>query len=266
MEGIKVLLKGIASRLPGRNNEATRSKWIERTLREIPGGSRILDAGCGEQQFRKFCSHLVYVGQDFAGYDGKGDERGLQTGSWDQTKLDIVCDIVSVPEPDGSFDAILCTEVLEHVVDPVAVLREFSRLLKPQGFLILTAPFCSLTHFAPYHFSTGFNHYWYSSHLQALGFSVQEIQANGNFFEYLAQEIRRNAFMAKRYTSPSAAALSVVAYYLFGLPFICVLGLLSSGDRGSSEVLCFGYHVLARRLSKPSSPIYHSAREMNPKC
>jgi hypothetical protein len=33
-----------------------------------------------------------------------------------------------------------------------------------------------------------------------------------------------------------------------GLPFICVLGLLSSGDRGSSEVLCFGYHVFARRL------------------
>jgi len=247
MGHFKSVLKAIVSRLPGRNNEATRSKWIERTLREIPQGLRILDAGCGEQQFRKFCSHLVYVGQDFAGYDGLGDQRGLQTGSWDQTKLDIVCDIVSVPEPDSSFDAILCTEVLEHVVDPVAVLREFSRLLKPQGYLILTAPFCSLTHFAPYHFSTGFNHYWYSSHLQTLGFSVLEIQANGNFFEYLAQEIRRTIFMAKRYTSPPAAALSVAAYYLLGIPFICGLGFLSSADRGSSEVLCFGYHVLARR-------------------
>ena len=144
MDHFKSVLKAIVSRLPGRNNEATRSKWLERTLQEIPKGSRILDAGCGEQQFRKFCSHLVYVGQDFAGYDGKGDQRGLQTGSWDQTKLDIVCDIVSVPEPDSSFDAILCTEVLEHVVDPVAVLREFSRLLKPQGYLILTAPFVLL--------------------------------------------------------------------------------------------------------------------------
>jgi ubiquinone/menaquinone biosynthesis C-methylase UbiE len=244
---MKSLLKALASRLPGRQNEATRRRWIRATLGRIPAGSRILDAGCGEQQFRKYCAHLNYVGQDFAAYDGHGDQRGLQTGSWDQSKLDIVCDILAVPEPDHSFDAILCTEVLEHVADPVAVLREFARLLKPQGYLILTAPFCSLTHFAPYHFSTGFNHYWYSSHLQTLGFSVLETQANGNYFEYLAQEIHRTIYMAKRFSSPPAAALSVVAYCLLGLPLVCGLGLLSSADRGSSEVLCFGYHVLARR-------------------
>jgi hypothetical protein len=55
VDRIKDVLKPIVSRLPGRNNESTRSKWIERTLREIPKGSRILDAGCGEQQFRRFC-------------------------------------------------------------------------------------------------------------------------------------------------------------------------------------------------------------------
>lgn len=240
------MLTALGSRLPGRKNEITRVKWLERILGEIPKGSRILDAGCGEQQFRRFCSHLVYVGQDFSAYDGKGDQHGLQTGSWDQTKLDIVCDIVSVPEPDGSFDAIMCTEVLEHVPDPVAVLREFSRLLKPEGYLILTAPFCSLTHFAPFHFSTGFNHYWYTSHLATLGFSVLETQANGNYFEYVAQEIHRTISMAKRYSSPPAAALSVAVYLLLGLPFVCGLGFLSSADRGSSEILCFGYHVLAR--------------------
>ena len=244
---MKSMLKALAARLPGRKNEATRREWIARTLKQIARGSRILDAGCGERQFRKFCSHLEYVGQDFAAYDGLGDQRGLQTGSWDQTKLDIICDITAVPEPDCSFDAILCTEVLEHVADPVAVLREFSRLLRPHGYLILTAPFCSLTHFAPLHFSTGFNHYWYSIHLEALGFSVLETQANGNYFEYLAQEIHRTIYMAKRFSSPMAAVLSVVVYVLLGLPLVCSLGLLSSADRGSSEVLCFGYHVLARR-------------------
>src|SRR5271168_4180816 len=106
---MKSVLKALASRLPGRKNETTRRQWIAHALLEIPAGSRILDAGCGEQQFRKYCSHLEYVGQDFAAYDGHGDQRGLQTGSWDQTQLDIVCDIVSVPEPDHSFDAILCT-------------------------------------------------------------------------------------------------------------------------------------------------------------
>jgi hypothetical protein len=61
VDRIKDVLKPIVSRLPGRNNEATRAKWIECTLQEIPKGSRILDAGCGEQQFRKFCSHLVVL-------------------------------------------------------------------------------------------------------------------------------------------------------------------------------------------------------------
>ncbi len=240
-------LRKFTSRLPGRKNEQTRRDWIAYALAQVPAGARLLDAGCGEQQFRRFCGHLDYVGQDFGKYNGQGDQHGLQTGSWDQTQLDIVCDIIAVPEPDQSFDAILCTEVLEHVADPVAVLREFSRLLKPEGYLILTAPFCSLTHFAPYHFSTGFNKYWYASHLGAFGFSVLETEANGNYFEYVAQEIHRVLFMAKRFSNPPAAALSAVAYCLLGLPMVCGLGLLSWLDRGSSEVLCFGYHVLARR-------------------
>jgi ubiquinone/menaquinone biosynthesis C-methylase UbiE len=146
--------------LVGTHNEATRVAWLERTLKQIPSGTRILDAGAGEQQFRKFCTHLEYVAQDFGQYDGTGDSSGLQMGSWDQEKLDIVCDITEIPEPDASFGAIMCIEVFEHLSDPLAALREFSRLIKPGGHLVLTAPFCSLTHFAPFHFATGFNRYF----------------------------------------------------------------------------------------------------------
>ncbi len=133
----------------GRSNESSRVAWIERTLAKLPAGARILDAGAGERPFRRFCSHLNYVSQDFAGYDGQGDGAGLQTSTWNQEGLDFVCDITAVPQPDASFDAVLCTEVLEHVPDPVAALRELSRLVRVGGHLVLTAPFCSLTHFAP---------------------------------------------------------------------------------------------------------------------
>lgn len=166
----------------GTQNLSTREAWLEKTLNQIPAGSRILDAGAGEQKYKRFCVHLDYVAQDFAQYDGKGDGRGLQTNSWGQSNLDIISDITAIPEPDTSFDAIMCVEVFEHLPEPIKAIQEFARLLKPGGHLILTAPFCSLTHFAPYHFYTGFNRYFYETHLPANGFEIVELQENGFFF------------------------------------------------------------------------------------
>jgi SAM-dependent methyltransferase len=114
-------------------NDAVRTSWIEKALAAIPEGSRILDAGAGEKRHEKYCTHLAYVSQDFGRYDGTGDGRGLHHGAWDQTGLDIVSDIADIPEPDGSFDAILCTEVFEHLPDPLQAIREFRRLLRPGG-------------------------------------------------------------------------------------------------------------------------------------
>jgi ubiquinone/menaquinone biosynthesis C-methylase UbiE len=225
----------------GTTNEQNRVKWLEKTLRGIPAGSRILDAGAGEQQFRRFCLHLKYVAQDFAQYDGTGNSRGLHVGSWDQTGLDIVSDITSIPEPDASFDAIMCIEVLEHLPDPVLALKEFSRLLKDGGHLILTAPFCSLTHFAPYHFSTGFSSYFYERHLQEAQFELVEMTANGNYFEFIAQETRRIQTIAGMYCNNSPSILEKIGIRVF----LNMLHKLSKNDKGSQELLCYGYHVVA---------------------
>jgi len=151
-------------------NMKNRDIWLEKALKEVLVGSRILDAGAGELRYKKFCDHLKYVSQDFAQYNGEGDSKGLQTGTWDQTKLDIISDITEIPEPDGSFDAIMCIEVFEHLPDPALAMKEFARLLKSGGQLIITAPFCSLTHFAPYHFGTGYNTYYYEHHLKKNGY------------------------------------------------------------------------------------------------
>ena len=174
----------------GTTNEAVRVKWIGETLKKIPEGLTILDAGAGESQFKKFCSHLKYIAQDFGEYQGDG-EVGLQTGTWDNSKLDIVSDILSIPLPDHSVDAIMCTEVLEHIPDPLGAIKEFSRLVKPGGYLLITAPFASLTHFAPYHFASGLSRFFYEKHLPDNDFEITDLQLNGNFFEYVAQENRR---------------------------------------------------------------------------
>ena len=222
-------------------NEASRDQWLAKTLGAIPRGLRILDAGAGELRNKPHCSHLAYVSQDICQYEGTGDAKGLQTGQWDTSKIDLVCDIVDVPEPDASFDVILCSEVFEHVPDALKVLDEFQRLLKPGGKLILTAPFASFVHFAPYHFASGFSRYWYEHHLPLKGFDMQELTPNGDWFGFLRQEMLRLPTMAKRYGDwcwPLAYLLAG-----FGLLYFSMRMKSSPAD----DLACFGWHCVAVR-------------------
>ena len=235
-------------KLIGDDTGEVRIDWVIKQLKYLPEGIRILDAGAGQRQFEPHCSHLQYVAQDFAQYDGGGDGTGLQTGKWDNTRLDIVSDITRIPVDDASFDAILCTEVLEHVPDAVSALREFMRILKPGGTLLMTAPFCSLTHFAPYHFS-GYNHYWYKHHLPLMGFKIEEIVANGTWFSFIAQELRRSRVVGKMYSSSLLGLITRI----ITIPIIIMLTLMERRDRGSNELLCFGYMTRSTKLDTTST-------------
>lgn len=227
----------------GTTNEEERNRWVASTLKILPSGWRLLDAGAGEGRYRPACSHLNYVSQDFARYDGQGNRSGLQTGAWDTSRIHLVCDITAIPEKDGSFDAILCTEVLEHLPDPGAAIKEFARLLRPGGVLLLTAPFCSLTHFAPYHFASGFNRYFYEEVLPASGFEIEELTANGTYFQFLAQELRRITWVAEQYAGGRPGLITRLIEKLL----LLMLVPLARRDRGSSELLCFGWQVRAVR-------------------
>lgn len=229
----------------GIDNDERREGWLKRKLESLPAGRRILDAGAGECRFKKFCSHLNYAAQDFGKYDGSGDNKGLQMDVWGQSCIDIISDICKIPESDESFDAILCTEVFEHIPDPISAIKEFSRLLKKEGILIITAPFISGTHFSPYHFYSGFNRYFYERYLKENNFEIIEIVPNGNFFDFVAQEIRRAPFMVKKYVKK----LKVLAYalYLLEIPILLILSILSKFGSKSSEFLNYGFFILAKR-------------------
>ncbi|MDF2455963.1 MAG: methylase involved in ubiquinone/menaquinone biosynthesis [Cytophagaceae bacterium] len=225
----------------GAFNEFNREQWIEKKLKGIPAGLVLLDAGAGEQPYKKHCAHLNYVSQDFAGYNPEALKEGLQMKDWDYGTLDIVSDVTAIPRPDESFDVVLCTEVIEHIVNPIEAIKEFSRLLKPGGQLLLTAPFCSMTHFAPYHFYSGYNRFFYEWVLQKYGFEIIEMEENGNYFEYVAQELKRLESMGMKYSKVNQPqkvkqAMDVVLDYIQQ----CV-----AKDQGSKELLFFGMHVKA---------------------
>jgi len=220
----------------GTSNDVNRERWVTAAIASIPAGARLLDAGAGQQRYRPSSEHLQYVSQDFCQYDGCGNNNALQSGKWDTSRIDIVSDIVAIPEPDASFDAILCTEVLEHVSDPVAAIREFHRLLRPGGKLILSVPFCSLTHMAPYHFYSGFNKYFFDYFLPLLGFEITELTPNGDYNEFLAQELRR---LPSLY--PTMPLIIGIAFRLV----LRFLGKTRNSAGNSNELLCFGFNVCA---------------------
>jgi ubiquinone/menaquinone biosynthesis C-methylase UbiE len=228
----------------GSSNGNNRDQWIIKQLQSLSSGIDLLDAGAGEQPYKKYCSHLNYVSQDFAQYKPEALKEGLQMNEWEYGKLDIISDVTSIPRPDHSFDAVLCTEVIEHIINPLEAIKEFSRLLKPGGQLILTAPFCSMTHFAPYHFYSGYNRFFYQSVLPMHGFEIVEMQENGNYFEYLGQELKRMESMGNNYSKVFQSkevkqSLDVLLEYLYQC---------SSKDEGSKELMYWGMHVRAVKV------------------
>src|ERR1700761_3715480 len=109
-----------------------------------------------------------------------------------------------------------------------------ARLLRPGGTFIITAPFWSLTLFAPYHYATGFNRYFYELHLGRLGFDIADLVPNGNFFECVGQEVRRVRDMAQRFAGgDKPTALEIYAMQIV----LSMLERMSGADQGSPEML-----------------------------
>ena len=85
---------------------------------------RVLDYGCGGSPYVSLLPQLrPYVRADI------GSGPGIDF---------VLSDDGHVPQPDGSFDVILSTQVLEHIREPARYIAESFRLLRPGGVLVLT--------------------------------------------------------------------------------------------------------------------------------
>ena len=223
-------------------NKRLRDLWIKSKIFSIKKNSKILDAGAGEQQYKKYCSNLKYTSQDICEYSGKGNSQGLQTLKWDTSKIDIISDITRIPVQNKSFDVVLCTEVLEHVFDPLAAIKEFKRILKPNGSLIITIPFRSLTHFAPYHYSSGFNKYWIKEVCKLFDFEIKEIYCYGNHRTHTLQEILRSPKLTK-----FPKNILYFLTFLTAIPFIGLLyidGILNPKETNETDNFGYCFHVI----------------------
>jgi SAM-dependent methyltransferase len=227
-------------------NLRNRDEWIAAQAASVQEKLKVLDVGAGSAPYRAFFAHCDYKTQDFSALTG--DQ--LRHGGY--AAIDIVSPADAIPVADASFDVILCTEVLEHVPEPISVIKEFSRILSAGGRLILTAPLGSGIHQEPYHFYGGYTPYWYGKFLSEAGFDSIVVTANAGTLRHVAQETIRFARMTRpfAFTAPNY-------FHLLWLPFWMILApVLALGvpvaakvlDRFDSEQrFTVGYHVTAIR-------------------
>lgn len=150
----------------------TKIKSMIESVLQAQKSKTLLDIGSGSQPYRKFIENLglKYTAHDFALYTTEQETAffGLHNSEMPDNSPEIVCDVLEIPEV-SRFDLILCTEVLEHVPDPVALLEKAIKLASPGGSIIFSVPGNSWTHQAPFYFTAGLSPFWFEYHLAKLG-------------------------------------------------------------------------------------------------
>lgn len=115
-----------------------RKAKLAQALAGLPKDGRVLDFGCGRGEFTEFLASKGYraVGADLSPEAIRFNQRDFPNIEWSTIEAD-----KPTPFATASFDAIWCSEVVEHVYDVNGIFAEFSRLLKPGGLLVVTTPY-----------------------------------------------------------------------------------------------------------------------------
>jgi len=108
-------------------------------------GDVVLDAGCGTgRHIRELAGitglQTVGIDKNSADLQKAGELLGDIPGVIRENHLFLDADIRVLPFSDGSFDCVICCEVLEHIADHEAALAELVRVLKPGGAFVLSVP------------------------------------------------------------------------------------------------------------------------------
>jgi SAM-dependent methyltransferase len=192
----------------------------------LPDGSRVLDAGAGEGNFKPPFARHRYIGFDLA----------IGDAAWDYSHLDALGDLAELPFRDGAFDACLSIVTLEHVRRPQQVVSEMARTLAPGGRLLLVVPFEWEEHQQPHDYFR-YTRFALDMLMRQAGLTEISIQPVGGFFRLMS---RRMFYALQFFPGP---LLFIAA--IFFVPPGLLLPLLDPLDRHKSFTL--GYICSARK-------------------
>jgi SAM-dependent methyltransferase len=223
------------------------SNDVSRFLNTVRG--RMLDVGCGNQPFR----HLVPTGVEYIGIDRRENLDDFEYSN--SETLYFTGD--RWPVKDEDFDTIVCTEVLEHIPDPVIFLAEAHRSLVRGGRIFLTVPFAARWHYIPHD-------YWrYTPSclhrlLSSGGFEEIEVYSRGN--ESTVACYKAMALILPFLFPQHGSLLAGIARRSLGLLFLpafVALALFAHLSLRQSREAddCLGYTVVAVKSGLNSQPV-----------
>jgi 2-polyprenyl-3-methyl-5-hydroxy-6-metoxy-1,4-benzoquinol methylase len=132
----------------------------------------VLDVGAGCRPYaRVFASHQ-YQSCD------------MEQGFFADHQHDFLASAYNIPRDDASFEVVLMLQVLEHLAEPLAALKEMNRILARDGLIFISVPQAAGDHFAPYHFYN-FTQYGLKRVLSESGFEIVEHHRLSGLFCYV---------------------------------------------------------------------------------
>jgi SAM-dependent methyltransferase len=161
---------------------------------------RLLDVGCGDKPYEQIFRPYV---SDYVGIEHEGVFPSTHASAA-AGRPDLYYDGNRLPFPDKSFDTVLSVQVLEHTPKPQSLLNEIARVLRPEGLLILSAPFSARLHEEPY------DYFRYTPHglrsmCEEARLEVTEMWAQGNLWSVVGHKL--NSYLAFRVAAGQGVAV-----------------------------------------------------------
>jgi SAM-dependent methyltransferase len=193
---------------------------------------KLLDIGCGSKPYCQLFSPGVkeYVGLDFK-----------KTAGDRISHADVIGSALDLPFANNSFDTVLSTEVLEHIPLPGKMLKEIYRVLRPGGYIILTAPLFWPIHEKPFDYFR-YTPYGLRYLLEESGLKIIKLDKTMGLFSTVGQ-----LFSYGMYTEFGArqrfAVKAAILLLCFVIQRLALFLDLLYGSRGDS----LDYLIVARR-------------------
>ena len=189
---------------------------------------KILDVGCGSKPYKKLLSSEDYIGIDIA------------TSTHNSCAFDKVFDGVNIPYEDQFFDNVICTEVLEHAADPVRLMSEIKRVLKPGGHALITVPMVIEHHEIPYD-RRRFTVYGLQDLVANDGLDIIWIKSRGNFIAVLVYML----YFSLEQIISKRPFIDIIFYLLF--PFTFFLLKADKLIRKNPPTISLGWQMLIKK-------------------